>query len=180
MKHAFLILCVVAGTLRALFAQPEHIVVIRHAEKPADPADKNLSEPGRRRAESLVKFFKDNAELKKFDPPAAIYATGLGKGGKGQRCQQTIKPLAASLGLPVLTPFKAEDAAELAREVLREAKLKTIVICWTKERIPELMASLGVHPVPAKLEEDQYDMVYILDRNPTEIQVRIISQDFRP
>lgn len=180
MKYSFLILWVLSGTLGAVFAQPEHIIVIRHAEKPADPPDKNLSEPGRQRAESLVKFFKDNAELKKFAPPAAIYATGLGKGGKGQRCQQTVKPLAASLGLSVLTPFKAEEAADLAREVLRDEKRKTVVICWTKERIPELMAALGAHPVPAKLEEDQYDTVYILSRDPTGMRVQIIKQDFRP
>lgn len=182
MKRLLLTLLLACAAIPA-FAQPREIIIIRHAEKPPDPDDKGLSELGRRRAASLVKFFTENAEATKLGKPVAVFATGLGKGGKGQRCQQTVAPLAASLHLPVQTPFKAEDNGDLAKQILSDEKLKdkVVLICWTKERIPELMAALGVRSVPGKLEENEYDFVYLLTPEPGGgLRVKIIKEDFRP
>jgi hypothetical protein len=180
MKRLFISLLLVCSTA-PVFAQPREIIVVRHAEKPPDPDDKGLSELGRRRAQSLVKFFSENPEATKLGKPAALFATGLGKGGKGQRCQQTLKPLSESLHLPVQTPFKAEENAALAKQILSDPKLKekVVLICWTKERIPELMAAVGVRDVPRKLQEDEYDFVYLLTPEAGGLHVKIIKEDFR-
>ncbi len=182
MTKTHLVFWLLAASGISSFAQPREIIVIRHAEKPPDAEDKGLSELGRRRATSLLKFFKENPETSRSWPPIAIYATGLGKGGKGQRCQHTVKPLSASLGVPIQTPFKAEEAADLAKQVLADEKLKgkTILICWTKERIPILLEGLGVRTIPPKLEEDQYDTVYLLKPNVAETGIRLLKEDFRP
>ncbi len=174
--------CVCLVSAGAGFAQPSAIIVIRHAEKPVDPADKGLSDLGHRRAESLAAFLEKNPELKKAGQPGALYATALAKGGRGQRCQQTLKPLGASLSLPVQTPFKAEEGPDLAREVLADEKLKgkTVLICWTHEKMPDLFKALGVAPVPPKLEENEYDAVYLLAPAGDHWGCLTVRQDFRP
>ena len=181
MKRLLLILLFLGSTTLCAVAQPAHIIIIRHAEKPADLEDKNLSDIGRRRAKALVKFFNENPEITKLGRPAAIFATGLGKGGKGQRCQHTVAPLAENLHLTVQTPFKAEENAELAKQILGWEKHKDIIlICWTKERIPELMSALGVRDVPPKLQEDEYDFVYILTPGKGGTTVRTLKQNIKP
>jgi hypothetical protein len=181
MRRLLVSLLLFCALIPAALAQRAHIIIIRHAEKPADLADKNLSDTGRRRAKALVKFFSENAEVTKLGRPAAVFATGLGKGGKGQRCQQTVAPLAENLHLPVQTPFKAEENAQLAKEILGWEKHKdTVLICWTRERIPELMAALGVRTVPPKLQEDEYDYLFILTPGKDGTAVRTIKQNIHP
>jgi hypothetical protein len=181
MLKRFLTLLLLSAAAATSLAQPAHIIIIRHAEKPADLEDKNLSDVGRRRAKALVTFFNENSEMAKLGRPDRIFATGLGKGGKGQRCQQTVAPLAENLHLEVQTRFKAEENAELAKQILGWEKHKeTILICWTKERIPELMSALGVRKVPPKLQEDEYDYVFILTPGKEGTTVRTLKQNIHP
>ncbi len=177
-----LLFCLWLMAAGACFAQPSSIIVIRHAEKADDPADKGLSDLGRRRAESLAAFLESNPDLKKLGQPAVLYATALAKGGRGQRCQQTLKPLGVSLGLPVQTPFKAEEGPDLARQILADEKLKgkTVLICWTHEKLPDLFKALGVSPVPPKLQDEEYDAVYLITSAGDHLGFQIVRQDFRP
>lgn len=147
-----------------LLAQPAQIILIRHAEKPDDPENKHLSDAGRERAKHLVSYFKTNAALTRFGPPSAPYATAQAGRGRGQRCQETLQPLADDLKLPLSTPCKAEDYEGLAKLVLNnpEHKGKSVVICWTHQKIPDLAAALGVAPPPKKLGEETYDRVYLI------------------
>src|SRR5215831_5142150 len=75
----------------ATFRRPvTTIILVRHAEKIIDPADPDveLSPAGEGRARELVDLFGDSGIN-------AIYATQY------KRTQQTVKPLADKLGLPV-------------------------------------------------------------------------------
>src|SRR5947199_7418785 len=81
------------------------IILIRHAEKIIDPnnPDVDLSAAGQARAQELARMFGDTGIN-------AIYATQY------KRTQQTVKPLADKLGLPV-TVVNAKSTADLLTQI---------------------------------------------------------------
>src|SRR6185369_15229958 len=81
----------IAGSPPPTGQPPLTIILVRHAEKkdvPPENKDPDLSPAGMARAEELVRMFGDSGV-------GAIYATQY------KRTQQTIKPLADKLNLPV-------------------------------------------------------------------------------
>jgi len=144
--------------------RPAQIILIRHSEKPADPDDPHLSPAGVERAKQLVSFIKTDRAMRRFCLPVAIFATETTKDDNGQRTQETVTPLAASLGLPVQTPYHGKDYAALAKLILSKPAYagKTVVICWNHEEIPELAAALGVTPAPRKWKGSVFDVVYLI------------------
>jgi hypothetical protein len=151
-----------AGTEAA--AQPSHIVVIRHAEKPKDKANPHLSRIGVRRAERLASFIMRDSFMIRLGLPVAVFATKTTKGDNGQRTQETVAPLARALGVPVLKPYVGKRYAALARLVLTDRAYdgKTVFICWNHENIPRLASALGVTPEPPKWEDAVFDLVYVI------------------
>ena len=143
---------------------PAQIILIRHAEKPADADDPHLSAAGRDRAARLVKFVTTDPALMKFGPPVAIFATQTTKHDNGQRTQETVAPLAASLKLAVRTPFLGKDFGALAKIILADPSFagKTVLVCWNHEEIPALTAALGVRPQPPKWKSKVFDRVYLI------------------
>ena len=147
------------------FAQPPaHIILFRHAEKPADPANPHLSPAGENRAGRLVDFITKAPMMTGLGAPVAIFATGTTKDGDGVRTQETVTPLARALKLPVQTPYLGRDYAALAKSILSNPAFsgKTIVICWNHEEIPQLVAALGISPAPAKWKGSVFDQVYVI------------------
>jgi hypothetical protein len=144
--------------------RPAQIILIRHADKPADPADPHLSEAGVKRAERLVSFITTDPAMTRFGLPVAVFATRTTKHGNGQRTQETVAPLAMALKLPVQTPFLGKDYAALARLILAEPAYagRTVLICWNHDEIPQLAAALGVTPEPPKAKGSAYDQVYVI------------------
>jgi hypothetical protein len=144
--------------------RPAQIILIRHAEKPADRDDPHLSPAGVERAKQLVSFIKTDRAMTRFGLPVAIFATETTKDDNGQRTQETVTPLAASLGLAVQTPYHGKDYAALAKWILSKRAYagKTVVICWNHEEIPQLTAALGVTPAPRKWKSNVFDVVYLI------------------
>ena len=153
-------------------APPAQIILIRHAEKPADPDNPHLSPAGVTRAQSLVSFIMKNPAMSGLGTPVAVFATKTTKHDNGQRTQETVAPLAKALKLPVQTPFLSKDYAALANLILANPAYsgKTVLICWTHEDIPDLTAALGVKGRQPKWKSSVYDRVYVIsyrDRKPT-------------
>ena len=144
--------------------RPAQIILIRHAEKPADPEDPHLSPAGVLRAKRLVSFMTTDAAMIKFGLPVAVFATQTTKHDNGQRTQETVAPLARALRVPVQTPFLGKDYAALAKQILANAAYagKTVLICWNHEEIPQLAAALGVTPEPPKWKDRVFDRVYLI------------------
>lgn len=145
-------------------AHPAQIILLRHAEKPADPSDPHLSAAGVERAKHLVRFIKTDPVMTRFGLPVAVFATQTTKDDNGQRTQETVAPLAAALELPVQTPYHGKDYAALAEQILSNPAYagKTVVICWNHEEIPQLAAALGVTPAPPKWKGSVFDVVYVI------------------
>jgi broad specificity phosphatase PhoE len=144
--------------------RPAAIILIRHGEKPEDSKDVHLAPAGVKRAEELASFITTDTAMKRLGLPVAIFATKAAKDGNGQRTRETVAPLSRKLGVPVQAPFRTKDYASLAKLIFRDAAYagKTILICWNHEKIPELVAALGVRPQPPKWEDDVYDRVYVI------------------
>ena len=144
--------------------RPAQIILIRHADKPADPEDPHLSEAGVKRAERLVSFITNDPAMTRFGLPVAVFATRTTKHGNGQRTQETVAPLAMALKLPVQIPFFGKDYAALASLILADPAYagRTVLICWNHDEIPQLAAALGVTPVPPKPKGSTFDEVYVI------------------
>ena len=177
MNHSLMI-SIFLASLQCALAQPAQIILIRHAEKPPDPAAVHLSKAGQKRAKELVAFLTNSPALTQHGLPVALYAAQPTKHGHGRRTQETIAPLAKALCLPTETPYPAEDYAVLAKSLLADHNYagKTVLICWVHEYIPQLAAALGVSPEPPKWRGEVYDRVYLISYDGGQATLKILPE----
>lgn len=149
------------------FVRPKAILIVRHAEKPADDADAGLSPDGRKRAEALPDLFKKSATRPDpFPTPDFIIATKASK--QSNRPVETVTPLARALGLEIDSRFVNDDYTKLGEEVYTKPKYegKTILICWHHGNIPELARVLGATGVPDRWKDPVFDRVWVVTFGP--------------
>jgi phosphohistidine phosphatase SixA len=117
---------------------PGQIILLRHAEKPADEGDMHLSPAGRARADRLASYIP-----KTFGSVDAIFASAISK--HSARPYETVEPLARRLGLSISDPYADDDFAAMARALLSRPDLagKSVVVCWHHGKLPKLAAALG-------------------------------------
>src|SRR5512137_2536425 len=82
-------------------ARPAQVILLRHAEKPANEADDHLSEQGRERAQALVGFFTTNPAVTNRGLPSVLFAPLATRRGHSGRPAETLEPLAKQLRLPI-------------------------------------------------------------------------------
>src|SRR3989442_14262446 len=134
----------------ATFRRPvTTLILIRHAEKIIDPnnPDVDLNADGQERAQELVRMFADSGIN-------AIYATQY------KRTQETVKPLADRLGLPV-TMVNSTATGELVRQIHSDHRGQTILVSGHNNTVPEIIAALGGPQLPV-IPETQFDNLYIV------------------
>src|SRR6266851_5458215 len=125
------------------------VILIRHAEKVIDPnnPDPDLSPAGQARAQELVRMFAD-AGIN------AIYATQY------KRTQQTVKPLADKLGLPV-NQVNAKNTADLLAQIRSRNSGQVVFVAGHNNSVPEIIAALGGPQFPT-IPETEFDNLYIV------------------
>ncbi len=149
MLFAVLGAVVVLGILSTFSRPVTTVILIRHAEKIIDPnnADPDLSPAGQTRAQELVRMFGGVGIN-------AIYATQY------KRTQQTVKPLADRLGLPIVQ-INSKNTAELLTQIRSQHAGQVIFISGHNSTVPEIVAALGGPTFPA-IPESEYDNLYIV------------------
>ncbi len=117
---------------------PSFVLVMRHAEKPADPNDINLSPPGQTRAQKLATYIPAT-----FGIPQFIFAAAVSN--HSARPVQTVQPLSDATHVPIDAKIADGDYAKLAKKLLEDAKYSGQhgVVCWHHEKIPALVRALG-------------------------------------
>jgi hypothetical protein len=117
---------------------PKFILVMRHAEKPRDPHDPNLSPEGRSRAERRASYIPDT-----FGTPDFIVAAAISK--HSARPYETVEPLAKRTGKPIDATIADQDYGALASDLLSGGDYagKQGVVCWHHGNIPSLLRGLG-------------------------------------
>ncbi len=134
---------------------PAVVLIIRHAEKPADK-DPNLAPRGYQRADALATAIPAH-----FPKPDVLIATKRSK--NSDRPLETITPLAKALHLAIEQKFKDEEFADVAKSVLTDPKYvgKTVLIAWHHGKIPQLAHALGAKDAPDKWpSESVFDRVW--------------------
>jgi broad specificity phosphatase PhoE len=131
-------------------AQPKTIILVRHAEKmivPPENKDPDLSVAGEARAKEIARMFGSSGIT-------AIYATQY------KRTQQTVKPLAERLRVPV-TLVEAKKTSDLVSQIRARRAGETVFIAGHNNTVPEIIAALGGPGLPI-IPETDFDNLYIL------------------
>jgi phosphohistidine phosphatase SixA len=130
------------------------VFVMRHAEKltsnPDDP-DPTLAPAGEARALELAQFF---GRAPKGQPLNAVVVSEF------RRTQDTVRPLANRLGIPVIV-VPAEDTSVTAKRALSENRGGRVLIVGHSDTVPEIVQELsGIDVGP--MSEADYGIVYLV------------------
>jgi phosphohistidine phosphatase SixA len=161
-KTAMVVFLSLATALSSL-AQPARIILIRHAEKPANDEEPNLSATGRERARRLVDWVRQDS-LWGTNRPVALYAARPKKWDSSVRSRETLEPLAEHLRLEIQMPYIAIDYHKLAAQLLQDRRLtnQTVLVCWVNDYLPVLASALGVKPEPPNWKSKDFNSVYVI------------------
>jgi broad specificity phosphatase PhoE len=149
---------------------PARVLIVRHAEKPADAADPHLSETGQRRAQALARRLPVLFPWIGFLFAAAPRPTS-------QRPAETLSPLSELLGLPVDTRFDELHPERLVRELHDGTHVYaqgTALIAWRHDGMSSLARALGAQDAPDHWDADVYDRLWSIEYGP---QGAIIFKD---
>lgn len=118
---------------------PRQIVILRHAEKPDDPRDPDLSPAGEQRAAMLATLIPQ-----RFPAPDHLFAAAPSR--SSDRPVETLRPLAAKTDLTLNDKVADQDYEVLAQDLLQKPKYdgQLVIVCWHHGHIPDLAMALGV------------------------------------
>jgi len=123
-------------------------ILVRHAEKMGDGSkDPNLTEAGKKRAESLVSVFK-NTSIQ------AIYSTSF------VRTRETVEPLAKvkSIAITEYEAFKPE----VIESILKNFSGETVLICGHSNNIPWIANYLTGTEKIKTFEDDDHGNILVV------------------
>lgn len=149
MMFAVIGLVIVVAYLATFRRQVTTVILVRHAEKIIDPnnPDVDLSPAGQLRAQELARIFGDAGIT-------AIYATQY------KRTQETVKPLADKLGVPV-TVVNSKSTADLLAKIRTSNSGQTVFVAGHNNTVPEIIHALGGPQYPT-IPESEYDNLFIV------------------
>jgi phosphohistidine phosphatase SixA len=147
-----LLLLVIAGWL-VMSASTTTIFVMRHAETAPDGPDAGLSLAGELRAEQLAEVFASQKGDLALD---GVVVSSL------RRTQDTARPLANALGIPVVVVESGEPRA-MARRAIDEFHAGRVLVIGHSNTVPEIVLELSGREVPPMSESD-YGTVYVVAR----------------
>ncbi|HEV2912169.1 MAG TPA: phosphoglycerate mutase family protein [Pyrinomonadaceae bacterium] len=130
------------------FSPVTTVVLVRHAEKSQTPPDDPpLSPQGEARAQALVRIL-EGANVR------AVYATEF------RRTQQTVKPLADHLGLPV-TQISGKDEDALVTHLLSYHRGEAVVVAGHSNTVPSIIQKLNGDQIP-QIADTEYDKLFVV------------------
>jgi len=129
------------------------VIFVRHAEKASIPADDpGLSLAGQQRVAELTRQLVDADVVAGVD---AIYSTPF------RRTEETVRPIADALGLPV-NSYDAADTEAIMEHIVREYKGKIILVAGHSNTVPALIGNMGASKKVPEIAENEYDNIYIV------------------
>lgn len=151
MRFLRTVFLMVAAVLAAS-AAPAVVLVVRHAEKAAAPADDpGLTAAGKQRAAELALVVQ--AWSAGGAPVRALFATEL------KRTQQTLQPIAVATGVAVAV-VPAKDIAALVKEIMA-VDGGIVVVAGHSNTVPDIVRALG-GPAGIVIEDSEFDGLFAL------------------
>ncbi|PMB64531.1 hypothetical protein BM221_009370 [Beauveria bassiana] len=159
-------LITILGLAAAVAVAKPTVYFIRHGEKPADDGN-GLSAQGLQRAQCLRSVFVRTriyalmGDTLAYRGPAFIETNRFfGLDGKRQRPLDTVKPLAADLGLSVDTHCDRDDPKCVKKAVQNYNGDGNILICWEHKALTDLAEKLGADNVE-DYPSDHFDLIWV-------------------
>jgi hypothetical protein len=165
-------------------APPDVVYIIRHGEKPEEPAHKRAAPAhrgvdfhGNQNEHSLLPrgWQRSGALAALFDSSQGRLRTGLrvprmlispsyGDSSKTaqHRTHQTIRAISDRLGIPIATDFAKGHEPQLAAALAKSGP-GAVLICWEHAHIPALASALPLVPgtvIPKTWPEDRFDVIW--------------------
>jgi hypothetical protein len=165
-------------------APPDVIYLIRHGEKPGEPAPRRAGPAhsgvdfhGNQNEHSLLPrgWQRSGALAALFDPsggplraglqvPRMLISPSYGDSSKTaqHRTHQTIRGVSDRLGIPIATDFAKGHELQLAA-ALTESGPGAVLICWDHAHIPELASALPLvrgTVIPKMWPDDRFDVIW--------------------
>jgi phosphohistidine phosphatase SixA len=132
-----------------LSASTTLVLVVRHAEALPDAGDDPvLSAAGEARAQRLAALLTSAQGF----APEGIIVSGL------RRSQETARPLAAALGVPVIV-VESRDPDAVAERALAGFQGGRVLVIGHSNTVPAIVERLARQPVPA-MSETEYGALY--------------------
>ena len=167
-------------------APPDVIYIIRHGEKPAEPAPKRAAHRGvdfhgNQNEHSLLPrgWQRSGALAALFDPsqgqlraglqvPRMLVSPSYGDSSKTalHRTHQTIKGISERLGIAIVTDFAKGHEPQLAAALAKSGP-GAVLICWDHAHIPALASALPLvrgTVIPKAWPDDRYDVIWTFTR----------------
>ena len=155
--------------------KPKMILVMRHAEKPVDPDDPNLTKKGHARAEKLAEYIPD-----KFGKPDFIFAAAITR--HSARPYETVRPLSKATGVGIDATIADNDYGSLAKELLTKKKYadKLVVVCWHHGNIPPMLRYLGAKKgdYPNPWDHTVFDLILQVEFSGDKVKVKEVTEKF--
>lgn len=127
------------------------VVLVRHAEKLADPPDDPpLSPQGEYRAKALAGWMLDSGVR-------TIYVSEL------QRTRATAEPVAQRTGAEIVT-LPADDVGGLVKRLRGEHRGETVLVVGHSNTVPALIEQLGGDAV--EIGENDYSRLFVVTDSP--------------
>ena len=125
------------------------VILVRHAEKKIEPEnpDPDLTPQGAARAQEIARVFGDAGVN-------AIFATQY------KRTQQTVKPLADRIGVPV-TILDSKQTDELVSQIQTAHRGQTIFVSGHSNSVPAIVSVLSNEKFP-EIPDNEYDNLFIV------------------
>src|SRR5215831_5452806 len=168
LRYRYLFVAVISGSVLLAVADAQEgpknsvILIIRHAENPAD--GHGLSPRGEERAKAYMNYFQNFTVDSKQREPEAVLVAADSK--QSHRPRLTVEPFAKAAKLPIDNRFANKQPADLAAELRANYQGKVILVCWHHGQIPALLRALGAMPetlLPnGKWPRDIYDWVIMV------------------
>ncbi|MBS0232912.1 MAG: histidine phosphatase family protein [Proteobacteria bacterium] len=156
---------------------PSRILLMRHAEKTGNADDFYLSAEGMRRAENLVTYLP-----RTFGHPDFAYAAARSK--RSVRSIETMKPLAAALGIEMQYHIEDKEFELLVTEIFSKSEHhgKTILVCWHHGKLPEIAARLGGQrgSFPDPWPQDVFNLILDFRYDPESDSPPIVARIIQP
>ncbi len=128
------------------------VFVMRHAEKAlTPPEDPPLSPTGEARATALAEQFGRAPKGIGID---CIYVSEF------RRTQETVRPLANRLGIPMIV-VPAANPGQVANRALREYRGGRVLIVGHSDTVPAIVEELSGDAVP-EMDDSEFGVVYLV------------------
>ncbi|KAJ6781805.1 hypothetical protein PWT90_06437 [Aphanocladium album] len=147
-------LITILGLAAAVASAKPTVYFIRHGEKPDDGGN-GLSAAGVKRAQCLRNVFGHNSG---YDIEYIMAQTPKSD-GKRARPLDTVKPLAADLGLSVDTHCDRDDPKCVKKAVKNYKGNGNILICWEHKALRDLAEELGADNAE-DYPGDRFDLIW--------------------